>query len=156
MVDVSIIIPSCNEKYIQRTIDDVLVKAEGIIEIIVYLDKFLPDPPLKDDPRVIVLHHLVRCGSRHAINACASIARGKYLMKLDAHCILDKGFDIKLMADCEPDWIVIPRRYNLNHELWQPGKKVVDYLYLSSLKEKPEDAGQNWDVFSRFVLVYAP
>ena len=39
-------------------------------------------------------------------------------MKLDAHCTVDKGFDVKLMADCEYDWTVIPRMYNLHAFSW--------------------------------------
>lgn len=40
-------------------------------------------------------------------------------MKLDAHCAVDKGFDVKLMADCEPDCTVIPRMYNLHVFDWE-------------------------------------
>ncbi len=144
-MDVSVIIPSCNERFLQPTIDDILVKAKGKIEIIVYLDEFWPDPPLKDDPRVTIIHHSERKGMRPGINACASIARGKYLMKLDAHCILDEGFDLKLAADCEPDWIVIPRRYALDKQTWLRDKKITDHLYLSPPEKKPKDAKQYWE-----------
>jgi hypothetical protein len=32
--------------------------------------------------------------------------------------MLDQGFDVKLMADCEPDWTVVPRMYNLHAFDW--------------------------------------
>ena len=40
-------------------------------------------------------------------------------MKLDAHCIVDEGFDIKLMKDCKYEWTVVPRMYNLHAFDWQ-------------------------------------
>jgi glycosyltransferase involved in cell wall biosynthesis len=119
---------------LQPTIDDILAKAEGSIEIIVYLDEFWSDPPLKDDPRVTIVHHSKRVGMRPAINAAVSVARGKYIMKLDAHCMLDEGFDTVLKADCEPDWIVVPRRKRLDAEKWciqKTNKPDIDAMYLS-------------------------
>jgi hypothetical protein len=35
-------------------------------------------------------------------------------MKCDAHCSFDKGFDVKLMADMQDDWTVVPMMYNLH------------------------------------------
>jgi glycosyltransferase involved in cell wall biosynthesis len=107
------------------------------------LDEFWPDPPIKDDPRVILIHHSQRKGMRPAINACASIAQGKYLMKLDAHCMLDEGFDTKLKADCESNWIVIPRRKRLDAEKWEiqdVGKPDVDAMYVA-YPDDPDDWG---------------
>jgi hypothetical protein len=40
-------------------------------------------------------------------------------MKLDAHCAVDEGFDVKLMADCQPDWTMVPLQYNLHAFDWQ-------------------------------------
>ena len=77
---------------------------------------------------------------RQAIDAGAAIASGKYIMKLDGHCALDKGFDEKLKADCETDWVVIPRRYSLDAEKWQRQKAPIDYLYLS-YPDDPQDFG---------------
>jgi hypothetical protein len=68
-------------------------------------------------------------------------------MKLDAHCAVDKGFDVKLAADCEYSWTVIPRMYCLdaqefikengeskpNPNFWKPKlNKATDYMYISS------------------------
>ena len=135
---ISVLIPARNEKYLQRTIRDVLDNAEGEIEIIAVLDGYWPEPPIQDDPRVILIHHTESIGQRQSINEAARIAKGKYVMKLDGHCAVDKGFDVKLVADCEYDWTVIPRMYNLDHETWKPKKhKRTDYMYIG-LRENGE------------------
>jgi len=128
---VSVIIPARNEIYLQRTIDSILAAAEGDIEIIAICDGYWPDPPIQDDPRVILVHHTTSIGQRQSINEGARIASGKFIMKLDAHCNVDKGFDVKLAQDCEYDWTVIPRMYNLNYETWEPKlHKRTDYMYI--------------------------
>jgi glycosyltransferase involved in cell wall biosynthesis len=132
----SVIIPSRNEIYLQKTIENVLSNAEGEIEIIAILDGYLPEPQIViNDNRVIFVHYEKSVGQRVAINQGARMAHGKYIMKLDAHCAVDKGFDVKLVADCEYDWTVIPRMYNLDHETWQPKlHKKTDYMYIGNGK----------------------
>ena len=66
---VSIIIPSCAEKYLQRTIDCIYESAKGDIEIIVYLDVYWPDPPLDQDDRVTLIHSLNKVGMRPGIKS---------------------------------------------------------------------------------------
>jgi hypothetical protein len=134
----SVIIPARNEKYLQRTIQDVLDNATGEIEVIAVLDGYWPEPPIQDDKRVILIHRTEAIGQRQAINEAARIAKGEYIMKLDAHCAVDKGFDVKLAADCEYDWTVIPRMYNLDSETWKPKRhKRTDYMYIG-LRENGE------------------
>lgn len=140
---VSIVIPSRNEIYLQNTIDDILKKARGKIEVIVVLDGYWPNPQLKDDPRVVIIHRGSPRGMRAAINAGVAIAKGKFVMKIDAHCMVDEGFDIKLANDCEANWVVIPRRYRLdpvNWKLKEVKKPPVDYEYLS-YPNNPSDFG---------------
>lgn len=140
---VSIIIPSRNEIFLAQTIEDLLKKAKGDIEIIPVLDGYWPTPPLKDDPRVIILHKGEAEGMRPGINSAVAIAKGKYIMKIDAHCMVDEGFDEKLKADCEANWVVIPRRKRLDAENWciqDVGKPDVDYEYLS-FPDNPSDFG---------------
>jgi len=136
----SVLIAARNEIYLEKTIRDVLANAEGEIEIIVELDGYIPNPQIvMNDDRVIFIHNPVSIGQRQCINHAASIAKGKYIMKLDAHCVVDKGFDVKLSADCEPSWTVIPRMYNLDVEAWKPKlHKRTDYMYITSpTAEKP-------------------
>lgn len=132
MSKVSVLVPSRNERFLPQTIADVLRNATGEIEVIAVLDGY--DAPLPDDPRLIVLRRPVSLGMRAAINSAAAIARGKYLLKCDAHCAFQEGFDEVLKADCDDNWIVIPRRDRLDAENWtlqQTGKPPVDLHYLS-------------------------
>jgi glycosyltransferase involved in cell wall biosynthesis len=132
MAKLSLIIPSRHELYLQQTVEDILVKATGEIEIIVVLDGYWPDPPLREDDRLITVHR-DRRGMRAAINSAVAIAKGEYLMKVDAHCMFPLGFDEVLKADCDGDWVVIPRRYSLLLETWgiKQDRPLVDYEYLS-------------------------
>jgi glycosyltransferase involved in cell wall biosynthesis len=114
MRDLSVIIPARNEVFLARTIDNLLENKKANTEIIAVLDGYWPDPPIKDHPDVNILHYSVPIGQRAAVNAGARASAAKYVMKLDAHCAVDDGFDVKLMAHCEPDWTVIPRMYNLH------------------------------------------
>lgn len=134
---ISIIIPARNEIFLQRTIQDLIEHAEGEIEIIAILDGYWPNPQLEDHKQLRLVHRGKSRGMRDAINSGVAIARGEYILKLDAHCMVDQGFDIKLLADCEDDWVVIPRRKRLDATLWQikdVGKPDVDYEYITNPK----------------------
>ena len=137
---VSILIASRQEIYLEKTIRDVLSNAEGEIEVIVELDGYLPNPQIVlNDNRVTFIHNPISIGQRQCINHAASIAKGKYIMKCDAHCSFDKGFDVKLAKDCEYDWTVIPRMYCLDIATWKPKlNKRTDYMYITApTGEKP-------------------
>jgi len=128
----SVIIPARNEIYLERTIRNILDNARGEIEVIAELDGYLPDPPIdmKDD-RVIFIHHETSIGQRACINHGASIAKGKFIMKLDAHCAVGPGFDIILAEDCKPEWTLVPTMYNLDHVTNLPKMhKKTDYMYI--------------------------
>ena len=121
----SVVIPSRNDPYLQRTVDDLLQKAKDELEVIVVLDGVWPTPMIKDHPRVVVVHHgqaHQSYGMRDSINRGVSIARGEYIMKVDEHCSFDEGFDVKLKANCQDNWLVTPRRYNLDVQTWGPFK----------------------------------
>jgi len=107
------------------------------------LDGYWPDPGLKDDPRLVLIHRSEPLGMRNGITSAAAIAKGKYLMKIDAHCMVDEGFDVKLVANCKENWVVIPRRKRLDAENWciqDVGKPDVDYNFLS-FPDDPFDFG---------------
>jgi len=136
---VSIVIPARNEQFLPQTIEDLLAKARGEVEIIAVLEGYWPDR-YPDDPqqRVHYIHSTEPRGMRGAINAGAAIAKGTYLMKCDAHCMFDEGYDLKLAADLEPNWIAVPTRYSLDAEKWEPKhKKPIEYMYLCA----PTDPG---------------
>jgi len=122
---VSIIIPAREEKYLEKTIRNILENATGEIEIIAILDGYIPDPQINlNDDRVIFVHNEVAIGQRPAINQGAKMAKGNYIMKLDAHCAVGKGFDEILVRDCEYDMTMIPQMYNLDVATWTP--KLID------------------------------
>lgn len=132
MAKVSIIIPSRNEIFLPQTVNDLITKAVGEIEVITVLDGYWPDPPLPNYSNLIILHRSVARGMRAAINDAAAIAKGEYLMKCDAHCMFAEGYDAVLKADCDDNWVVIPSRYSLDAENWTIIDKArVDYHYLS-------------------------
>lgn len=114
----SVIIPGNNEEFMAKTIENVLENIEGDTEVIAVCDGYWPMPEINDHPKVTVIHHTVPVGQRAATNEGVRLSQAKYIMKLDAHCAVDKGFDIKLMQDCEYDWTVIPRLYNLHAFDW--------------------------------------
>lgn len=140
---VSIVIPARNERFLGKTIEDLLAKAQGEIEIIPILDGYWPDPPIVDDPRVVLLHRGKSRGMRNGINSAVAIAKGDYIMKIDAHCMVSEGYDVELAESCEPNWVVIPRRKRLDAENWtiqDVGKPDIDYEYLS-FPDNPSDFG---------------
>ena len=147
---ISVIIPSRVDQYLQQTVDDVLSKARGEVEVVVVLDGYWPDPILKASPRVKIIHQGTihnSLGMRAGINAGIAVAEGNYIMKLDEHCMMDEGWDEKLKADCEDDWLVVPRRYRLDAENWKlttetQGDKrpPIDYMYISYPYRVPYDA----------------
>jgi hypothetical protein len=147
MSKVSIIIPSRNEIFLKQTIDSIFEMASGEIEVIVHLDGYWPNPPLTDHPNLHLIHRSVPMGMRSGINGCASVAKGKYLMKCDAHCMFAEGFDDVLKADCDGDWVVIPRRRSLDATNWTIIEKTpVDYEYLCFpyAQEVPGIHGRIW------------
>ena len=66
--DLSILIPSRNEMFLQRTIEDILANIEGNTEIIVVLDGYKPEPVLKADPRITLIYHTEAIGQRAGTN----------------------------------------------------------------------------------------
>lgn len=134
MSKVSVIIPSRNEIFLPQTVADILKHATGSIEVIAVLDGAWANPMPADDPRLTILHYSNSHGMRNAINSAAAIAKGDYLMKCDGHCSFQEGFDEVLKADCDDNWVVIPRRDRLDAENWtkqETGKPPIDYHYLS-------------------------
>jgi glycosyltransferase involved in cell wall biosynthesis len=112
---VSIIIPAIREEYLQKTIQDLQRKSRGDIEIIVIEDK-----PM-----------------RTAINEGVAKAKGKYILKTDAHCMFDEGFDQKLIDVHEPNWVQTPTRKRLDAEKWElieDGREDTDYMFIQKGK----------------------
>ena len=155
----SIVIPARTEKFLNKTILDVLSKATGEIEIFPVLDGYGDTPYEKIiDKRVhyislpLPLNYERR--KRQAINAGVSISHGKYVMWMDAHCVVAPGFDEVLARDCEDNWVVVPRRYKMDFKKWdrviEKDRPPIDYVYpmWQYLKKKGRIAGYKWDIKS--------
>lgn len=115
----SAVIPAYKDEYLYKTIDSLLDNAVGEIEVVVVLDGYVPDPPIKNDERITVVHLGKNRGMRGAINAGVSVARGEFILRSDQHCLFAKGYDKVLTETCQPDWIVTTTRYFLDPVKWE-------------------------------------
>jgi len=117
---VSVIIPGRCEPYFQQTIDSVLDRATGDIEVIAIVDGPGQEPPLhSDDPRVKIIVLDKSIGQRAAYNLGVRESTGQYIMKIDAHALFSGGFDDILKANCPEKTIVLPEMRRLNVHTWQ-------------------------------------
>lgn len=142
----SIVIPSYKDPLLQKTIDSLLLNAEGDIEIIAVLDGYWPTPPLREDKRLKILHKGKNEGMREAINAGVMMSTGEYIMRTDEHCMFGKGYDRILLERFKDDWIVYPRRFYLDTEKWEVMTDIPpnDYNKLVIDQEKQKFSGVDW------------
>lgn len=121
MKDLSILITARNEQFLRRTVEDLLEHKRGDIEIIVGLDGKWSDPPLEQHPNVVVYYVPESIGQRAMLNKLCRLARSRYVMKLDAHCSVSEGFDLKMLAGfekCGDDCVFAPTMKNLHAFNW--------------------------------------
>lgn len=97
MNDLSIIIPARNEIWLAKTIEDILEHIEADTDIIAVLDGEWADPPIDMHDRVNVIFVSESVGQREAANIGVRMSKAKYVMKVDAHCSFDQGFDRKML-----------------------------------------------------------
>lgn len=120
--DLSVIITARNEEFLSRTVEGVLDNREADTEIIVLCDGNWPDPPIKDHPDVTLIYHKESVGQRAGINEAIRLSSAEFIMKLDAHCIVSKGFD-KVLVDAGRklgrEVTQVPRMYNLHAFNWK-------------------------------------
>lgn len=144
---ISIVIPSRNEKYLQKTIQSLLDNARGDIEILAVLDGYwCKSSEIVTDARVNYIHFPEARGMRNAINSAVEMAKGEYILKTDAHCMFALGYDVTLQNDLEDDWIAVPRRYRLDPEKWEiikDDRPPIDYMYLDDNLKGREDREKN-------------
>lgn len=92
-MDISVLIPARNEMFLAKTIEDILQHSEADTEVIAVLDGAWADPPIPQHDRVNVIYLPVSIGQRAATNMACRMAKGKYIIKVDAHCSFAQGFD---------------------------------------------------------------
>lgn len=157
----SVIITSRNEEFLKRTVEDVLDKRMGKTEVIVILDGALAKPALIQHPDVTVIYHKESVGQRAAINEGIKLSKAKYIMKLDAHCILDEGFDVKLIKESNSKQVSVPVQYNLHAFNWKCNKCKNEWYQSPTPKacmnpgEAKGKSGCDGKDFER-VMVWAP
>ena len=149
---VSVIIPARVEPYICETLNDVMNNAVGDIEVILVLDGIVPDYELPEDKRLRIYRNTKVQGLRPCLNAAIDVARGKYLLKMDAHCTIGEGWDKILKADCEDNWIVIPRRYWFDAPTWsikdRPLVDAMAYVYPYARPYSPRLTARPWPEYA--------
>jgi glycosyltransferase involved in cell wall biosynthesis len=153
-VAISVIIPSRNEPYLVPTVNGILNAVVGDCEILVVLDGGnQADVVLPNDSRVKAIRHETAHGMRPSINEAAAQATGEFLLKCDAHVAFSSGFDRVLIADCDEESVVIPRRYGLDPVTWTTDQDVRDAHYLAwpwrDPAKEPTLRGLTWKERSR-------
>jgi hypothetical protein len=114
----SILIPSRNEMFLRQTVEDILKNIEGDTEILIGLDGQKAYEPIPDDMRVKIVYVAKSIGQRAMTNKLCKLSNAKYVMKVDAHCAFDKGFDVKMMDEMHDDWTMVPIMRNLHVFDW--------------------------------------
>lgn len=99
--DLSVIIPSRNEEFLSVTIDNILKNKRANTEIIAVLDGCWSNPGVPQHPDVNIIYVPKSIGQRAATNLGARLAKGRFVMKLDAHCSWDEGCDLKMIQGFE-------------------------------------------------------
>jgi len=117
----SVIIPSYKDPFLTKTIDSLLVNSKlgDELEIIAVYDGYWPTFEIRGDKRVRYIHLGKNRGMRGAINAGVDIARGKFIMRTDEHCMFAHGFDKEMADSCQDNWIITATQYYLDPIKWE-------------------------------------
>lgn len=83
--------------FLSKTIEDILQHIEVDTEVITVLDGAPANPPVPRNERVNAIYLNESIGQRAATNLACKLSRAKYVMKIDAHCSFDQGFDRKMI-----------------------------------------------------------
>jgi hypothetical protein len=132
--------------FLKRTVDTVLENIEADTDIIVVMDGAWSDPPLEQNDRITVIHRPESIGQRAGTNEAARVSTAPYIMKLDAHCSVGKGFDKILLdsvKDVDDKTLQVPAQYNLHAFDWVCKKcGWKKYQGPTPKCDKCEDGGQ--------------
>lgn len=116
--DLSVVIPARSEMFVDRTVEELVKNKRGKTEVIIGLDGEWADPPISDHEDVTILYYGESIGQRAITNQCVRLSKAKYIMKVDAHCAFDEGFDVKMMKEMKHHYTMIPAMYNLHGFDW--------------------------------------
>lgn len=121
-MELAIIIPSRNEEFLKPTVEDILRNSRADTEIVVGLDGQWSNPPLDQHPRVNVIYYPESIGQRAITNQCVKLTKARYVMKVDAHCSFDEGFDLKMLEafkETGDNVVMAPTMCNLHVFDWK-------------------------------------
>ena len=119
--ELSILIPANKEMWLTRTVQDILEHIEADTEILIGLDGAWADPVIPDHPRVKIFHVSESIGQRAMTNQLARLSKARYVIKCDAHCAFDQGFDRKMLEffkEVGDDVVAVPIMRNLHVFNW--------------------------------------
>ena len=106
MVELSILIPSRNERWLEDTIKDLKQHKESSTEILWMEDEGF--------------------GQRMCTNFLVKESKAKYVMKVDAHCSFSQGFDRLMLEEMDDKTILAPLLMPLDPISWSVnGKKQM-------------------------------
>jgi len=165
-MDLSVLIPARNEEFLSITVENILKNIRGNTEILVGLDGEWANPPIKDDPRVSIIYHNESVGQRAMTNDLCKLSKAKYVMKIDAHCAVDEGFDVKMVdafKEVGDNVTMIPALYNLHAFNWKCKKcgnewyqsPIPTHCQLPAEARKDNPACDNTTDFER-VMIWKP
>lgn len=83
--------------FLSKTIDDIVNHIEADTEVIAVIDGSHTGPPVPQHPRVNLIELRESIGQRAATNLACRLSKAKYVMKVDAHCSFEQGFDKKML-----------------------------------------------------------
>ncbi len=101
MVSVCIPVSDADDRWVKRTIKSLEENAVGPIDIMAAYDT-------KHEGHRVVMN---RMADRWA--------KGKYLLRIDAHCALSPGWDARMKASCGEKTVVAPIVDSLNTKTWR-------------------------------------
>lgn len=116
--DLSVLVPARNEMFLAKTVDSILRNKRGNTEVIVLLDGKWSNPGIPSHQDLTIVYVSESMGQRAGTNLICRLSRAKYIMKIDAHCTVDEGFDIKMVQEMQDDYTMIPMMYNLHAFDW--------------------------------------
>lgn len=114
----SILIPARNEEWLPETLEDLMKNIRGNTDVFVCLDGEWANKDMPQDPRITYVFRHESWGQRKATNQLCKLSDAKYVMKVDAHCAFDEGFDVKMMSDMQDDYTMVPIMRNLHVFDW--------------------------------------
>lgn len=130
---ITVIIPTVNDAYLEKTIINISDAAIEPLEIIVVDDG--SEIPVKNDFLTKHIGRIIRhektLGRRVSINEAAREANGSHLFILDAHCSMSDGWDAKMLESCPEKGIVVSCIQDMYGESYELRPGIYSHVYLN-------------------------